>query len=197
MKKNNIIAFFLALASTNAFSAVYSEVGDAGQLLPVAQNVGENINSINGNLDSSINDIVDLYRLTFNHTGVVSFSLTHSGSDWFDEDMFVFNSSGNPLLISDNQNFSLNVNPGTYYIAIADWNIAAIGTQGEPIADDYYNVFKSNGVLSGWAVNSSPVRYGSYTLNFDSSTSVVPIPGAGFLFLGSIFVLAGITKKKS
>lgn len=187
------LVIMLSLFSSNSLALTYFEVGDTGELLTTAQNVGNGIDVIEGELENT-GDIVDLYGLNFDFSGQVNFSLSHT-STWFDEVMFVFNSAGNPLLISDFKDFTLDVNPDTYYFAISDWNIAAIDESGKSIADDYYNIFVADGVLAGWEVNSSPFRYGGYSVELSQATSPVPEP-ATMLLLGSGLVgLAGFRRK--
>lgn len=172
------VCIYVMTATSHA--GVYVETQDAGDLLTTAADVGGNIDTIEGELY----DLVDMYCLQFACTSTVRFELTHTGQ-WFDEDLFLFNDRGNPLLVSDSRIFSYSVTPGTYYLAVADWNIAAKDASGKTIADDYYNVFVPDGVLAGWRVNTSPVRYGPYRINLSQST--VPEPATlALLALGGL-----------
>ena len=181
---NGLFVFCLLFSNVrtiNAASSIYIENGDVGDLLNTAQLVPAGINQINGAI-SFVPD-VDLYKLRFNTTANVSVNiLTEPTSGaWFDTDVTIFNQNGNPLLVKDPSSFVWSVTPGTYYFAIADWNIAAVNSAGSIIADDYMNILNTSEVLGGWRVTSSPYRTGPYEITFSIST--VPEP-ATLLLLG-------------
>ena len=162
---------------------IHFEIGDAGQLPPTAQMVPAGVNRIHGAI-SPLGD-VDLYLLTFGVAASVQVQIPLPGpipdDTWFDTDVTIFDSLGHPLSTHDAVNFNFDVIPGSYYFAIADWNIAATDASGEIIADDYTEILDPTGVLGGWLVTSSPLRGGSYEVVF--SVATIPEPSTGALFL--------------
>ena len=177
---------FSIVRTINAEPLIYIENGDAGNLLNTAQSIPAGINQVNGTI--SFNPDVDLYKLIYDTTSNVSVNIwTDWYGSWFDTDVTIFNQNGNPLLVMDSSYFVWSVTPGTYYFAIADWNIAAVDSSGNIIADDYYSIFNPSGVLGGWRVTSSPYRTGPYEISFSIST--VPEPATVLLLgLGALFL---------
>ena len=160
---------FPGVRTIDAASTIYTEIDDAGELLNTAPTVPGGINQINGAVAFYAD--VDLYKLSFDVTANVSVNISVSSSSWFDVDVTIFNQYGNPLIVQDPASFVWSVTPGTYYFAIADWNIAAVNSAGDIIADDYYNILIPTEVLAGWRVTSSPYRTGPYEITFSVSTA--------------------------
>jgi hypothetical protein len=177
---------FSSVRTINAAPLIYIENGDAGDLLNTAQSVPAGINQINGAI--SFYSDVDLYQLCFGTTANVSVNIwTDWYGAWFDTDVTIFNQNGNPLLVKDPSSFVWSVTPGTYYFAIADWDIVAVNSAGSIIADDYLGILKTSEVLGGWRVTSSPYRTGPYEITF--STSTIPEPSTLLLLgLGAVIL---------
>jgi PEP-CTERM motif-containing protein len=187
-----VVALVSGLMSfTSVRAQLYTEV-DAGELLPTAEIVPAGINTIRGRL-STINPLgdIDLYRLTFGETGNLKVSIVvgppPNPQGWFDSDVTIFNALGNPLSTHDPATFTVPISPGTYYFAIADWDIVATDKSGNWIADDFTNTLVPDGVLGGWQVTSSPVRFGSYDIQLSMTT--VPEPSA--LLLAVLGIVSG------
>lgn len=180
-----LAAMTAALSIAPAQAAVYTETQDAGALLPTAIVVPGGTNAIHGSISAT--DIVDLWGIDVGTAGIIEFQFTTPG-EWFDSDITLFNAKGNPIATYDNPTFGQFFQPGRYYIAISDWNIAATDSTGRFIADDYYGVLDTSGVLGGWDITSSPFRYGSYQLTL--SVATVPEPNA-VMMLGAGLLLAG------
>jgi hypothetical protein len=169
-------------------AGVFTESPDAGPLLHNAAQVPAGTTQIIGSLTDQD---VDLYQLIFPRRSSVSFSVTPTGT-WFDDDMTVFNSSGNPLAVSDFA-FTFEFPAGTYYFGLSDWDIVALGNDGQIIADDYYGILDPNGVLAGWAVNSTPFRAGPYEINM----IIVPfVPEPSGLLIFAMFMITGVVVQR-
>ncbi len=187
----SLFASLLTLAAFSAHANAVTETTDAGDLLPSAFMLPSGTTSIAGSISAS--DTVDLFGFDVG-SGTVEFTFKLTSSEWFDSDITLFNADGNPIYVTDYENFSYNFSSGRYYIAISDWNIAATDGSGHMIADDYYGVLNQSGVLGGWDITSSPFRYGPYGLAF--STPTVPEPDQLLLSVAGLLTALVMLKKR-
>lgn len=135
-----------AIAHPIQAGVIFGEAGDAGELLPGAMMVPGGVSEIHGSIDP-LGDI-DLYQLTFAPGETVSVNILVPGT-FFDTDVTIFNSSGQPVSVHDPNNFSFTATTGTVYFALADWNVYATDSSGTIIADDYAGVLETSAVLGG------------------------------------------------
>lgn len=175
-------------------AVTFTEVGDAGQLLGAAQEVGPSVNTVSGAI--SFGGDIDLFKLLFDVATTVTFdgiandSDSDSDSD-FDPNLHLFNAVGNPLAADDdggiglNSRIIFNIFPGIYYLAIGDNNIEATDAFGMVISDNDAGVLNPNGVLGGWSGSgtTSSSLTGTYELKFSTATAAgtTPIPTPALL----------------
>ena len=191
----------LAFIAVNAAHAIpFSEIGDAGNLLPTSQAVGSGVNSISGSL-SSAGD-VDLYRLGLSSglftasTGVAAVGVGP------DTQLFLFDSTGRGIVYNDDATglttqrslVSATLTAGTYYLGISVWNIDPYSAGGNIFPDTYFccstPIAGPTGPggalpLSYWAPGPSGTngsQPGRYVISLNQST--VPEPSS-LLLLGS------------
>ena len=159
-------------------AAIFTESTDAGQLLPTATMLPGGIDRIHGALNPEGD--IDLYKFILGTATTLNVSILAPGAappvTWFDADTTIFDAQGHPVAVFDAENFSLPLSAGAYYLAIADWNVAATNAAGQTIADDYTNILVPGAVLGGWVVTSSPIRWGSYEITLSAETIPEPAP---------------------
>jgi|GEM_PF-2199818 len=168
-------------------AAIFTESTDAGQLLPTATPLPAGIDRIHGALNPEGD--IDLYRFILGTDTTFNVSIltpAGPGGIGFDTDTTIFDAQGHPLAVFDPPSFSLPLSAGAYYLAIADWNVAATNAAGQMIADDYYNIFIPEAVLGGWVATSSPERGGPYEITFSAVT--IPEPAPALLMAAPAFL---------
>jgi hypothetical protein len=163
-----MIRFPLALAATALLlfapmAGAAAETGDAGDLLPAAQDLrSEGVTQIDGNFANRSD--VDLYRLCLPGGG--SFSASTVGGSLVDTQLFLFDSSGLGVYGNDDDGSSLQstlpagdpLTPqaaGEYYLAVAPYNRDPNSNAG-PIFASVGPVLAPTGVgargpVSGWS----------------------------------------------
>lgn len=186
------IAIVLALvAAPTAFSAAYTEIGDTGQLLGTAQNVGSGIDMIVGSI--GVPGDVDLFAIEFDFTGTLQIDAVRDIDGDLDMNLHAFNAMGNPIGANDdgslmgdttlNSVLFLDITPGLFYFGVGDNNLEALDDMGNEIQDNDSGIEIPDGVLGGWDIDVEDV--GGYTIVF-SETSV-PVPGTmGLLGLAGV-----------
>jgi hypothetical protein len=131
IKRLSVLAGLLLLPASLLPAQTYIEVVDAGQTLPTASSTGAppvTLTSITGNISSS-ND-ADLFAITITNT--TTFSATASSAAGIDTSLFLFNSSGTPVIANDDgsgtsfqakiaagNSLLTSLSPGTYFIGIS------------------------------------------------------------------------------
>jgi hypothetical protein len=127
----SILAGLLLIPASLLQAQTYIEVVDAGQTLPTAASTGAppvSLTSITGNISSSID--ADLFAITITNT--TTFSATASSTAGIDTSLFLFNSSGTPVIANDDgsgtslqaaipagNSLLTSLSPGTYFIGIS------------------------------------------------------------------------------
>ena len=109
---------FIVVMSGAASALTFTEVGDTGQLIGTAQNVGPGVDTITG----YINGAADLFAI--NLAGG-NFSATTAGSE-FDTALFLFDSDGYGLIFNEDisdkiwqSEIDITLEAGLYYIGVA------------------------------------------------------------------------------
>ncbi|MCE5315606.1 MAG: PEP-CTERM sorting domain-containing protein [Armatimonadota bacterium] len=188
-----IIVVLLMSCELVAWAFTYTEATDAGQSLSTALAVPSGANSIIGAL-SPVGDI-DIYRLTFGTSANLTIRVTYTDT-YFDSDTFVFDSAGHPLGNYDASLFTVAITPGTYYLAVSDWNTAATDDSGTTIADDRYNILDTSAVFGGWVMNEDggALNGGPYFISL--STATVPEPSSILLIVLGASTVAALRIKR-
>jgi hypothetical protein len=186
---------FVVITSGTASATTFNEVGDTGQLIGTAQNVGPGVDKITG----YINGAADLFGInlaggTFS-AQTSPFGNPPSGSN-FDTALFLFDSNGFGLIFNEDlsddiwqSRIEISLDPGLYYIGVAAWDFDPISAGGEifpdePWTDQLGPTGPGGGQpLSGWSGNDHD-EYGYYTISMNQTTAPVPEP-ATMLLLGS------------
>ena len=185
---------------------VFTEVGDAGNMIGTAADTGATLTNTSGSLQingaislepSAGPDYVDMYKFMFAPaTGTDKFTVfTGSAFDpWLIADpvLYLFDWEGKGIAMDDESGgsgqarMSLFLATGTYYIAIAFAGVEPLDGDGNPIFDTFGN----QSVLSLLALDSwleepfanEPGIVGAYGI-----TAQVPVPGTLALALAGIF----------
>ena len=198
-----------ATAHANA-GVIYTEVGDAGELIGTAQTVTGatgTLDAIRGNLTAG----ADLFKIIL--TGGQAFSATTTSSSLafndFDTELFLFDSTGKGLFANDDSTdsppqstitgFTPSVT-GTYFLAIAGAGYLPTSSGGQ--------IFASSGgfltaagtptgpggafPLSGWTSVSS--ESGLYEIRLTGASIInaaaVPEPGSYWMLGAGLFAMA-------
>lgn len=117
----------LAVVAPKAEATIFNEIGDAGDILPTAQNVGGGVNTIRGRILPYPSRDVDLYELFFDEGGVFTAEVLFF--EGVDSELFFFDSQGFGILANDDVDGSLlsrlttTIQAGTYYLGMGEWNI--------------------------------------------------------------------------
>lgn len=183
-----VILISLAAAST-VQAATWTEVGDAGELLPTSQiTIGSGaLDSISGTLIDlgGETDDIDLYQIFIHDTDAFSVTVSASLSEDNDAQLRLFDAEGFLKLFDDDSvDFLPQFNPG------------ALG--GQPtglyyLAFNIYNTTPNSNPLAEWDRAPDPFQTGPYTLSltgtkFVSSSAKVPEPASalGLLAIGAL-----------
>ncbi|MBD2033507.1 filamentous hemagglutinin N-terminal domain-containing protein [Leptolyngbya sp. FACHB-321] len=183
---------------------VFTETGDAGELLGTAQPAnsatgGARLNAINGNLDGASD--VDLYQLLLPQ-GLPFRATTVSGSA-VDTQLFLFDGNGLGLASNDdsastvqssvplNQPF-IPAATGTYYLGVSSFGNNPLSSQGlifgalgEP------NDPSSRLPLSEWDANNVFGRGGPYRITLNTQTPLQVQPGRTLALVGGNVTIQG------
>ncbi|ACK67999.1 hypothetical protein PCC8801_4063 [Rippkaea orientalis PCC 8801] len=164
------------MAASTTQAATWTEVGDAGELLPTSQTTfGSGVlNSISGTLSDlggGIDDI-DLYQIFIYDTDAFSVTVSASLSQDNDAQLFLFDAGGFLKLEDDDSaGFLPQFDPGAL--------------SGQPTGIYYlaFNLFSTDpdsNPLAGWNRDPVPFQTGPYTLSLTgtqfASSATVPEP---------------------
>ena len=217
MKSHLIVVVILcALYSSVSNAAVWTEVGDAGDVPATAQQVTGNgtLTTIAGTITDNPFTHVDMFAI-YLPTALAQFTAQASipsppiGTVGFTVQMFLFDLNGIGVYASqDPNNMFLSYNPsmaGLYYLAVSPWNIDPFGPKDEFGFDERIWLQGSSTPdgpaallpVSGWGGTYSAVSSG-YTINLTGAEfiSAVPIPPAPWLFGSGLLGLVGIARRK-
>lgn len=171
--------------ATPAQAAIFTEVGDAGELLNTAQTVGTGFDKIAGELFNGLD--VDLYKIFLNK-GFFTASTEDSAN--FDTQLFLFDSSGKGVIMNDDvvgfndqSTIKVSLSEGIYYLGISGWDTAPISSSGlifpesfagNPAHTELLGPTGPGGSepLSGWVQDESNQNGGDYQITL----SVTPVP---------------------
>lgn len=202
--KKLIAIMALAAVSGSALAADWREVGDAGALPPGQITVGVGpLNHIIGKLEGNnggVTDFEDMYCIRI--VNPQGFRATTVGGATFDTQLFLFDMGGMGIAFNDDSaggfrstltsQFTANLSPGIYHIAISGFDHDAVDASGAEIWND--GPFSSERApdgpgaanpIAGW--NGSGAT-GDYVITLEGAEFCrVPAPGAmAFLGLGGL-----------
>jgi hypothetical protein len=188
-----------------AASSVWTEVGDAGELLGTANVAADSgpLTSIEGifenlgTIPSPIDDI-DMYKIQVSDPDnfAVAISANLTGDD--DTTLFLLNSIGEQVLVDQSSGGGLipefsagdlsGESPGDYFLAVSLFATGPLFS-GEPPT------------LSSWQrLVFPPVQTGPYTLSLEGAslvgtTATIPVPGAVWLLGSGILALLSFGRR--
>ncbi len=179
------------LGASRASAFTFNEVGDAGQLLNTAQDVG-NASEIIGAVD--VLDDIDLFKFEIGVDGLSTFDgnpMKGKDGNVLNVNLFLFNDKGNPLfslepMNSNSMKFDFQTVAGTYFLGIGSDDLDALDRLGKRIAGNDSGIDNPNGILGGWRTGSETI--GGYNIKISTvpGSTAVPTPALlpGLLGLG-------------
>ncbi|GJQ29111.1 MAG: hypothetical protein HBSAPP03_09950 [Phycisphaerae bacterium] len=193
MKRTLSLVLSATLAPA-AFAGVYTESGDAHELVPQPV-VGTNpITAIQGALSAASNDYADLFSIYISNPA--AFSASTVGGATFDTQLFLFDADGRGVSHNDDAPGGGSLQsrltgafvpgPGVYWLAISPynrdpssgfgliWNNSPFNTERAPDGPG------AASALLSWAGTGTT---GSYTIEL---TGVVAVPAPGPLLLAAL-----------
>jgi hypothetical protein len=197
----------LALAAGNAQAAIWSETGDAGQVVGGAQGTTGSgpLTAITGSLISA--DRVDMYLITI--TNPLLFSASTVGGATFDTQLFLFTTSGVGLSHSDDTATSTQSTltgqfvpaPGNYLLAISIYDRDPVSTSGAQLWNDTpYAVERAPdgpaaaSPLANWGGGTG--AGGAYSIGITGATFSTLVPAPGTVMLAGLAGLAMVTRRR-
>lgn len=186
-----------------AQAATISEVGDAGQTVATVQNIGGNVDVIQGSINPLFD--ADLYRVFFNFTGTLTVRVFDTSGTFWDPNLLIFNGAGNPIAGDDDGNgtgpglldsrLTISITPGFYYIAVGSNNTYAFDAGPNTIMgnDDGFNPTNPLGVLD--SIGGGNAGTGTYDLTFSALSDSTDIPEPStFAMLGGVLAAMAVGK---
>jgi hypothetical protein len=214
--KKLLIATTICLFSAHSAQAfTYTEVGDAGQLIPAAQvidlgnatstSTDPDLTSITGNVARTN---ADMFGIFLTEGQLFTASTIPVGGANYNSQIFLFNDQGFGLIANDNsggnRRSALSFTPTTssvYYLAVSGFNYDPRDAQGN-------NIFAGNltgqllpnpqaGALDSWATNRATSATFNYALGMTGAKPVPePIVGSGFLAFAVLGAASAFRPKK-
>ena len=187
------VVAFLSLPQT-LFSAIWTEVGDAGQTIPTSQGTGfpegTSLSMIFGSL-SFPND-VDIYRISITTPSTFSATTVNAVTSALDTQLYLFNFNGTPVYANDDDpggsslqstlpagNANGPVLTGVFYLAIATTGTEAVNAVNQLIfsPDSPSNTIRTpanTGGLAGWDTTAGDPSTGAYEIDLTGAFTSVP-----------------------
>lgn len=206
-----LLTFASMLLAGPAAAFVWTEVGDAGQLLNTAQltNGAGDLDAIDGVLDDVID--ADLFKIHVHDAGV--FEASTEGAS-FDSQLFLFDSSG--LGVTHNDDYPVLFGgsritgqflsgPGDFYLAISGFDVdprsagGSIWLNGSPLLELEPDGPGRNAPLSGWTQNGFQPEPSEYRIELQGArfvTNPVPEPGTVVLLALGLGGAAIMTRRR-
>jgi hypothetical protein len=202
--------FWMLLGTSSATGAGWAELGDAGDLIPTAQDTDGppgSLDFISGTIFTSLDK--DMYKIEITQPALFSATVTLGGS-FLDTQLFLFDAGGSGVYANDDPaavpqlsilpagHASGPVASGTYYLAISGPDNDPTSLGGE-IFDDINPGVQTAvlvGGMDGWTPTFS-VFGGTYNIDltgaeFANATAAVPSLGGPVLAaLVTVMSLAG------
>ena len=205
----SIAISFIVMPELSAQAATFTEVGNAGQSLLTAQDVGVNINAILGRLNPTSD--VDLYQLNLS-SGLFGATTVGNVTNNLDTMLWLFDSTGKGIVGNDDSlntsqsTITANLNAGIYYLGISNYDLEPTSSLG--FIFDYSSLSQRTQLLSPTGLGSTapltdiwqvginginPRGTGQYRILFNQST-VAPqsVPEPDVCFGLAIFGLGGL-----
>lgn len=188
MKKLLCIVSLAAFASA-ANAGVWTEIPDAGDLLPGQITVGSgSLDQIDGAID--VTEFTDLYCIYINNPA--NFSATTVGGTTLDTQLFLFNSNGIGVSFNDDTSSSVFQStitnqfvavPGIYFLAVSTYDTDPTSAGGDIWLDGPFAVERApdgtgaGAPLTSW-INDPSSGFGDYSIFLTGATYHIPAPGA-------------------
>lgn len=199
----SVISTAALVMSTMAHAATISEVGDAGQTVATVQNIGGNVDVIQGSINPLFD--ADLYRVFFNFTGTLTVRVFDTSGTFWDPNLLIFNGAGNPIAGDDDGNgtgpglldsrLDIAITPGFYYIAVGSNNTYSFDAGPNTIMgnDDGFNPTNPLGILD--SIGGGNTGTGTYDLTFSALSESTDIPEPStFAMLGGMLTALAVGK---
>ncbi|GAB1541508.1 hypothetical protein NUACC21_41790 [Scytonema sp. NUACC21] len=175
-----------AMPESPTYAATFTEVGDSGQSLSNAINVGVDINAIVGTIDTTTD--VDLYQLNL-ADGLFIATTVRNVTNNLDTMLWLFDSKGKGIVGNDDSSntsqstIRANLSGGTYYLGISNYDIEPTSAMG--FIFDYTSGSQKTKLLqptgpggsatliNNWTIGpngSSPRATGKYRILLNNST---------------------------
>lgn len=166
-----LVAVLASYSSRFAHAMLWNEVGDAGDSILTAQDVGGGITAISGSLPMDFDS--DWYKLTYDTAvAFTAFNLTRVPTEFAFSDITLYDSGGS-VVANCAECFDVHANMGTAFIN----TILTAGTYYLALSDTEFGV---------------PI--GEYGLQFAPAT--VPVPAALPLFLSALAVGGLVVRRR-
>ena len=209
-----VVGTSLAAQAGGVMASVYAELGDAGQLMGTAQDVGSGINSITGALGDRDIDVFKLYL------PAGAFIANVTGPNPTDrptnDNLFVlFDGNGRGLRADDDSGglfspfspqVTENLAGGFYYLAILPFLAASSPIDSSNLPLWISIQFPANAApdgpgaanpWAGWSAFGNATAARTYTITLSTSTiSAVPIPAALPLFAAGLGAMGLMSRRK-
>ena len=181
-----------------ANAATYTEVGDTGDLVSTAQipsGTGD-LTHIYGMLEDfdGVED-VDLYRILITDPSQFSVAVASNLDADNDTMLWLFDADGRFVMMDDDAggNYVPRFTPAHFVGGSA--GVHYLGFSIFATAPQY-----TDGVLTGWNYDASPMQSGDYTLALTGvgleAPSAVPVPAAAWLLGSGLVGLVGVARRK-